>query len=84
MNNGVSKGGAAATYQALHHVSSLEDVWQLHASSEAGGSNFPAKYIANLDESTAHWIELVANEDGSFRVQNERTGEWKTYLSRAR
>src|SRR5262252_5357192 len=28
MNNGVSKGGARVTYQALHQVSGLEDVWQ--------------------------------------------------------
>jgi beta-lactamase superfamily II metal-dependent hydrolase len=79
MNNGVSKGGARATYQALHHVSGLEDVWQLHASAEAGDANFPSQYNANLDESTAYWIKLVASVDGSFRVLNQRTGEWKSY-----
>lgn len=82
MNNGVTKGGALATFQVLHHVAGLEDVWQLHASAEAGDSNFPAKYIANLDESTAHWIEILANEDGEFRVHNPRTGEWKAYPAR--
>jgi hypothetical protein len=82
MNNGVKKGGALATYQALHHVTGLEDVWQLHASSEAGDSNFTDQYIANLDESSAHWIELIAKEDGSFRVLNQRTGEWKAYPAR--
>ena len=35
MNNGVSKGGALVTYQALHAVPSLEDVWQLHRSKAA-------------------------------------------------
>ena len=79
MNNGLSKGGARLTYQALHQVPGLEDVWQLHASSDAGDANFPSPYIANLDESTAHWIKLVASEDGAFRVFNQRTGEWKTY-----
>jgi competence protein ComEC len=79
MNNGVSKGGAQATYQALHHVAGLDDVWQLHASADAGGSNFPPKYIANIDDSTAYWIELVAKDDGSFRVGNGRTGEVKAY-----
>jgi competence protein ComEC len=81
MNNGVTKGGALATYQILHHVADLDDVWQLHASAEAGDSNFPPKYIANLDESTAHWIELLAKEDGSFRVRNGRTGEIKVYAA---
>ena len=79
MNNGLSKGGARVTYEALHHVSGLEDVWQLHASTDAADANFPSHYIANLDESTAYWIKLVAGEDGSFRVLNQRTGEWKTY-----
>jgi hypothetical protein len=35
--------------------------------------------IANLDESTSHWIKLIAKEDGSFRVLNGRTGEGKSY-----
>jgi competence protein ComEC len=82
MNNGVKKGGAQATYESLHHVRGLEDVWQLHHSDAAGDKNFPAERIANLDESTAHWIKLSAAEDGSFRVLNGRTGEWKTYPAR--
>jgi len=74
--------GALGTYEALHHVRGLEDVWQLHWSEAAGGENFAAERIANLDESTAHWIKLSANEDGSFRVLNGRTGEWKSYSAR--
>jgi competence protein ComEC len=84
MNNGLSKGGARATYEALHHVAGLEDVWQLHASADAADANFPSGYVANLDESTAYWIKLVASEDGSFRVLNQRTGEWKSYAPHAR
>jgi len=83
MNNGVSKGGARVTYEALHTVPGLEDVWQLHASREAAQANFAAPYIANLDEGTAYWIKLVASEDGSFRVLNPRTGEWKSYARRS-
>jgi hypothetical protein len=67
----------------------------LHRSARAGEKNFVDEQIANLDESTAHRIKLSANEDGSFRVMNGRTGVWKrhpihpivsaadTYLSRA-
>jgi beta-lactamase superfamily II metal-dependent hydrolase len=84
MNNGLKKGGALVTYQALHQVPGLEDVWQLHLSAEAGVDNFPAKTVANLDESTAHWIKLIANSDGSFRVFNQRTGESKEYTRRSR
>jgi competence protein ComEC len=82
MNNGVKKGGALATYDTMRHVSGLEDVWQLHRSEAAGEKNFTADHIANLDESTAHWIKLSANEDGSFRVMNARTGDYKTYPAR--
>lgn len=82
MNNGLKKGGAQSTYQALHDVTGLEDVWQLHRSEAAGDSNFSAVRIANLDESTAHWIKLSAAADGSFRVFNGRTGEWKSYPAR--
>lgn len=82
MNNGVKKGGALVTYQALHHVAGLEDVWQLHRSTEAAESNFGADYVANLDESTAYWIKLTANPDGSFQVLNARTRQTKRYAAR--
>jgi beta-lactamase superfamily II metal-dependent hydrolase len=83
MNNGVKKGGALVTYQALHQIPGLEDVWQLHLSAAAGESNFAVKYVANLDETSSHWIKLVANSDGSFRVLNGRTGQWKDYAPRS-
>ena len=44
--------------------------------------NFGAARIANLDESTAHWIKLSAREDGSFRMTNGRTGDSTDYPSR--
>jgi hypothetical protein len=47
-------------------------------SARAGEKNFVDEQIANLDESTAHWIKLSANEDGSFQVMNGRTGVWKS------
>jgi beta-lactamase superfamily II metal-dependent hydrolase len=84
MNNGRTKGGAQTTYEAMHHVPGLQAVWQLHSSADAGDTNFPPQFIANLDESTANWIKLVAKDDGSFRVFNPRTGEWKDYAPRAR
>lgn len=82
MNNGLKKGGAATTYQALHQVAGLEDVWQLHRSADAGDANFAPPAIANPDESTAFWIKLVARPDGSFRILNQRTGAWKQYPPR--
>jgi len=79
MNNGLTKGGARETYETLHHVSGLEDVWQIHRSESAGDQNFTDDHIANLDENTAFWIKLTAAEDGSFTVVNPRTGQSKSY-----
>jgi competence protein ComEC len=82
MNNGVHKGGARVTYQALHQVPHLEDVWQLHRSAEAADANFPDRSVANLDESTAYWIKLTAQRDGSFHIVNPRTGASSDYRAR--
>ena len=82
MNNGPRKGGQRATFEALHRASGIETVWQLHSSLDAGDINFPADSIANVDDSAAYWIKLVANEDGSFRVFNARTKQWKQYPAR--
>src|SRR5262249_33154968 len=82
MNNGTHKGGAPETFKTLHAVSGLEDVWQLHLAEAAADQNFAADRVANLDESTAHWIKLSASRDGSFRVLNGRTGQGKTYPAR--
>lgn len=79
MNNGVTKGGARTTYEALPKVAGLKNVFQLHASAQAAEVNYPSAFIANLDESTAFWIKVVARGDGSFRVQNPRTGAWYDY-----
>ena len=84
MNNGVKKGGARTTFQVLPQVPGLQDVFQLHASAEAAENNFPAEFIANVDEGTAYWIKVVARGDGSFRVQNPRTGEWYDYPAPSR
>ena len=82
MNNAERKGGQRAMFEALHRASGIENVWQLHTSADAGDSNFPAEYIANVDDSAAYWIKVVANEDGSFRVLNGRTKQWKQYAAR--
>jgi beta-lactamase superfamily II metal-dependent hydrolase len=81
LNNGTTKGGGAETFKVLHDFSAI-DVWQLHRSRNAGVVNFADDHIANLDESTAHWIKVTANADGSFRVTNGRTGASKEFGKR--
>jgi hypothetical protein len=84
MNNSLKKGGNRAMFEVLHKAPGLENVWQLHTSADAAEINFPPEYIANIDDSAAHWIKLVANEDGSFRVLNRRTKQWKAYPARSK
>jgi competence protein ComEC len=83
MNNGLTKGGGTATFHSLHHVAGLKDVWQVHASGNKRAENFPPGFIANLDEEHAYWIKLEAQPDGSFRIDNPRTGMWTDYSPRA-
>ena len=85
VNNGPYKGGSATTLAALHRLTDLEGVWQLHRSINADDDNFPDAFIANLEEDdadTAAWIKLSASADGSFVVANGRTGEKHVYDAR--
>jgi competence protein ComEC len=82
LNNGTTKGGAAETFAMLHGTAGLEDIWQLHRSNNAGVKNAADDRIANLDETTGHWLKLSASEDGTFSVTNGRTGATKTYPKR--
>jgi len=79
LNNGAEKGGEPAIFDFLRAADDLEAVWQLHRSELEGAENFNDARIANLDERTAHWIKLTAYRDGSFRIQNGRTGVWVDY-----
>ena len=79
VNNGATKGGAPELFAALHKATTIGDVWQLHRSKNEGAQNFADDRIANLDETTAHWIKVSASEDGSFTVANGRTGAIKSY-----
>jgi hypothetical protein len=63
----------------LRTTKGLEDVWELHRSQNEGVGNTADERIANLDETTGHWIKLSANADGSSRVTNGRTSVTKAY-----
>ena len=78
LNNGATKGGAAAMFTTLRAAPGTE-TWQLHVSAVKGAENFADDRIANLTEATAHWIRISASADGSFTVTNGRTGETKRY-----
>jgi len=79
VNNGEHKGGAPNLLNMLRQVSGL-DWWQLHRAET--GENARDERIANLDDTTSHWIKVSAREDGSFAVINARTSESRPYPRR--
>ena len=80
MNNGPSKGGDPSAFQAARRSPGLEDLWQLHVARSADALNSNPDLVANIDDgSDGHWIKLSATDDGSFAIENGRTGVTKTY-----
>jgi len=81
LDNGARKGAGPEMLAALRGVAGL-DSWQLHRSVLDGAQNAPDGRLANLDETTGHWIKVSAKNDGSFRVTNGRTGQNVSYEAR--
>jgi competence protein ComEC len=81
MNNGAHKGGSPAAWQVVHDSPGLEDLWQLHFAVDGGKDhNVDEKRIANIEGGTdGNRIELTAELDGSFAVENSRNGVKKRY-----
>jgi beta-lactamase superfamily II metal-dependent hydrolase len=82
VNNGADKGGAPEVFDALRRAPRLEAAWQLHLSTREGVMNLADSQIANLDETTSHWIKVSAKENGAFTVTNGRTGITKAFAAR--
>ena len=78
INNGATKGGEAEIFSLLRSLPQI-DLWQLHRSDNKGVENTDAARIANLDETTGHWLKLRAGADGSFEITNGRTGDHRRY-----
>jgi competence protein ComEC len=81
MDNGAKKGGSTSAWEIIKHSPHLENIWQLHYSEEGGKDhNAPNEFIANPDGPDAgNYLQLNANEDGSFSVFNSRTQQTKHY-----
>ena len=77
-NNGPRKGAQAATLKTLQQFPAI-DGWQLHRTTYPNAVNVADERIANLDESTSHWIKIAAEASGAFTVTNGRTGATKRY-----
>ena len=79
VNNAAVKGGSPETFATPRRAPGLEGAWQLHRSMQEGAMNLAESQIANLDETTGHWIKVSAKKSGAFTVTNRRTGVTKAY-----
>ena len=81
MDNGATKGGSTPVFKTLAASPSLETLWQLHFSNEAGQPlNAPEKYIANPPgPDSGNGLHLIARSDGVFTILNARTNVTQSY-----
>lgn len=84
MNNAHVKGGDTVTFETLRSSARMQDVWQIHYSSENARArdNSDDDYIANLDGApghVGHYFKISARPDGSFSVMNSRNGFTEDY-----
>lgn len=85
MNNGARKGGTRQAWRIIRDAPGLLDLWQLHFAVDAGPDfSSRERFLANVDESTAHGLRISAQADGSFTVTNGRNGYMKRYSARRR
>ena len=85
MNNGATKGGAAATFDVLKASPQLQGLWSMHqVTRNDAAHNAAPELTANLSggEDNAHGLKAVVSADGSFSVSNGRNGESRKYMAR--
>jgi competence protein ComEC len=81
MDNGAAKGGAPTAWDTVKNSPRLEDLWQLHFSSEGGAAHNSADaLIANPAGSDAgNYLKVSVWADGNLEVFNSRTKTSKRY-----
>jgi len=80
MENGAKKGDSPEAWQTVHDSPGLQDLWQLHYTASSGDHNVAKDQIANLDgDADGHSIKVVAQANGTFRVENSRNKVERTY-----
>jgi beta-lactamase superfamily II metal-dependent hydrolase len=95
-NNAGTKGASREHWMTVQSSPGLEDMWQLHLSmpragmsqlhetADQGGKdvNAPEQFIANVNDTTAHFLKITVRQDGGFTVTNPRNGFSKSYRAR--
>ncbi len=77
----MGRGNDAASWDGLHALPTVPDIWLLHGNQRSGPEkNPPPDFIANIgtpDEMKP--IKITAQDNGTFTITNERNGFSKTY-----
>jgi len=80
MNNGAHKGGSPEAWQTVKDTPGAGDLWQLHYAMDSDQKHNSAEnLIANVHDAEGNCLKLVAQDDGSFTVQNSRNNFEKSY-----
>jgi beta-lactamase superfamily II metal-dependent hydrolase len=81
MDNGAHKAGSPEAWQTVHDSPGLEDLYMLHTAEGSDAAHNSAEaLIANpKGDGDGYYFKVVARQDGSFSVTNERTAKTKTY-----
>ena len=80
MNNGAHKGGSAEAWETVKDSPGLEDLWQLHYAMDSDQKhNSQENLLANVNDTEGNYLKLIAQNGGSFRVQNSRNNFEKSY-----
>jgi len=83
MDNAADKGGSPSSWDTIKNSPKLEDLWQLHFSSEGGVEhNSAGPFVANLAGPDAgNYLKLSVSPDGNLAVFNSRTQTTKQYTA---
>jgi competence protein ComEC len=75
MDNGAAKGGSPAAWDTVKNSPKLEDLWQLHYSSDGGAAHNSADaLIANpAGPDAGNYLKVSVWPDGNLEVFNSRT-----------
>jgi beta-lactamase superfamily II metal-dependent hydrolase len=84
MNNGATKGGAAAAFDVIRASPGLQDLWALHrVTANDAQHNADEALTANVATADAGFgIQGVVLSDGTYTLTNARNGTSRTYMSR--
>ena len=84
MNNGAHKGGSPEAWQTVSEAVGAKNLFMLHTAegSDAAHNSAEAMIANPKGDGEGHYFKVMARKDGTFSVNNSRTGETKDFSSK--